>query len=173
MKRLTLMRHGNAKWKDPELTDFERPLNRRGGAEAQAMARRLEELKLIPTLILASPAKRTRQTADIVARELGIATRLIRTDESLYLARAEDMLRVIRATGPRIPHLMLVGHNPGISRLADDLGVKYDGEDMGTGAVCTMTFDARLWSAVDAALLRDCLKEAPPARLFSALWSRT
>jgi phosphohistidine phosphatase len=113
VKRLTLMRHGNAKWKDPEVADFERPLNRRGVGEGEAMARRLAELALVPTLILASPATRTKQTADIVARELGLSSRHVRTDETLYLARAEDILKVIQATGPRVPHLMIVGHNPG------------------------------------------------------------
>ena len=46
MKRLTLMRHADAQWKDPEVADFARPLNRRGHSEAEAMARRLIELKL-------------------------------------------------------------------------------------------------------------------------------
>jgi phosphohistidine phosphatase len=170
VKRLTLMRHGNAKWKDPEVTDFERPLNRRGSVEAEAMARRMAELKFVPALIIASPAQRTRQTADIVARELGVPFRQVRTDESLYLARADDMLKVIRATGPRVPHLMIVGHNPGLSRLADQLGAQYDGDDLATGAVCSMTFDSRNWSTVEASVLRESMCEAPPSRLFSSLW---
>lgn len=41
MKRLTLMRHGDAQWKDPEVADFARSLNRRGGSEAEATGRRL------------------------------------------------------------------------------------------------------------------------------------
>ena len=40
MKRLTLMRHADAQWKDPEVDDFARPLNRRGHTEAESMARR-------------------------------------------------------------------------------------------------------------------------------------
>ncbi len=49
MKRLTLMRHGDARWKDAGLSDLERPLNRRGVGGAEAMARRLLELELVPT----------------------------------------------------------------------------------------------------------------------------
>ncbi|HEY6926103.1 MAG TPA: histidine phosphatase family protein, partial [Steroidobacteraceae bacterium] len=70
MKRLTLMRHGDAQWKDPEVADFVRPLNRRGSGESEAMGRRLSELTLLPDLIIASPARRAQQTAEIVAREL-------------------------------------------------------------------------------------------------------
>jgi phosphohistidine phosphatase len=171
VKRLTLMRHGNAKWKDPEVADFERPLNRRGVGEGEAMARRLAELALVPTLILASPATRTKQTADIVARELGLSSRHVRTDETLYLARAEDILKVIQATGPRVPHLMIVGHNPGVSKVGTDLGARYEGEDMETGAIVSLTFDVRAWSAVAKAAVRDCVSEAPPARLLASLFN--
>ena len=48
VKRLTLMRHADARWQDAGLSDLERPLNRRGSAAAEAMARRLAELKLVP-----------------------------------------------------------------------------------------------------------------------------
>ena len=171
MKSLTLMRHANAKWKDRDVADFERPLNRRGHGEAEAMARRLSELKVKPDLILTSSAIRTKQTAEIVARELGIAVRQVHTDESLYLARAKDILKVINATGPRVPHLMVVGHNPGISRLVHELGGCLNEEDMNTASVCSMKFDARVWSEVSANCLRECVYESPPTRLFSALWA--
>jgi phosphohistidine phosphatase len=171
VKRLTLMRHGNAKWKDAAVADFERPLNRRGIGESEAIARRLIELALVPTLILASPATRTKQTADIVAKELGLSSRHVRTDESLYLARAEEILKVVRATGPRVPHLMIVGHNPGISKAATQLGVKHEDEDMGTGAICSVTFDVRAWSAVAKQVLRDTVIESPPAPLLSSLFT--
>ena len=171
MKRLTLMRHGNAKWKDPEVADFERPLNRRGVGECEAMARRLAELAFVPTLIITSPATRTKQTADIVARELGISARQVRTDEALYLARADDILKVIHATGPRVPHLMIVGHNPGISKAGTELGVKYEGEDMETGAIVSLTFDTRSWSAATKTALREAMSESPPARLLSSLFN--
>src|SRR5689334_4462045 len=135
------------------------------------MARRLIELTFIPTLIITSPSTRTKQTADIVARELGLSSRQVRTDEALYLARSEDILKVIQGTGPRVPHLLIVGHNPGISKAATDLGARYEGEDMETGAICSLTFDVRAWSAIDAKSLREQLTEAPPARLLSSLWT--
>ncbi len=170
MKRLTLMRHANAQWKDPQISDFDRPLNRRGISEAEAMARRLMELNLIPTVLLTSSARRAQQTADIVARELGVAARNARREESLYLAPAADILRVIQTTGPRIPHLMIVGHNPGITEVANLLAPVLSIEDLATAAVCTLSFDSRTWGDVRAGNLRDSLSESPPTRLF-ALWA--
>ena len=169
MKRLTLMRHANAQWKDPQISDFDRPLNRRGTSEAEAMSRRLIELKLIPTLVLTSSARRAQQTADIVARELGVAARSLRCDESLYLAAAADILRAIQTTGPRIPHLMIVGHNPGISEIANLLAPTSH-INLATAALCSLTFDMRTWADVEAGNLKDVRSESPPARLF-ALWA--
>ncbi len=167
MKRLTLMRHGDAQWKDPEVADFARPLNRRGSSEAEAMGRRLTELALVPDLIMSSPARRAQQTADIVSRELAMPARSIHYEESLYLAGPQEILRLARAIGPRVPHLMIVGHNPGISELAHLLA---PGEEMGglaTAALCTITFETEQWAAVGPSLAKDVLNESPPARLFS------
>jgi len=170
VRRLTLMRHANAQWKDPQIADYDRPLNRRGNSEAEAMSRRLVELKLIPTILLSSSALRAQQTADIVARELGLAARSRRSDEALYLAAATDILRVAQTTGPRIPHLMIVGHNPGITEVANLLAPAQPIENLATGAVCTLTFDSRSWADIEADNLRDSLSESPPVRLF-ALWA--
>jgi phosphohistidine phosphatase len=170
VKRLTLMRHANAQWKDPHISDFDRPLNRRGVSEAEAMSRRLMELKLIPTLLLTSSARRAQQTAAIVARELGVAARNTRSEESLYLAPAADILRVVQTTGPRIPHLMIVGHNPGITEVANLFAPALSIEGLATAAVCILSFDSRTWGDVRAGNLRDSQSESPPTRLF-ALWA--
>lgn len=166
MKRLTFMRHGNAQWKDPQITDFDRSLTRRGTAEAEAMARRLAELALVPILLMTSSARRAQQTADIVARELGVPPRHIRSEESLYLAGAQDILRVLKTMGPRIPHLMIVGHNPGISDAAQLLAPQLGSLELATGAMCSLSFEARTWSGVDAAALRHSQSEAPSLGLF-------
>jgi len=170
VKRLTLLRHANAEWKDPQISDFDRPLNRRGNSEAEAMGRRLMELHLTPTILLTSTARRAEQTADILARELGVNARNVRAEESLYLAEPEDILRLIHSSGPRLGHLMIVGHNPGISELAQRLAPNRNIGDLTTGAACSFTFDTNSWSGVEARALRDSLSETPPVGLF-ALWA--
>jgi phosphohistidine phosphatase len=167
MKRLTLMRHGDAQWKDPEVADFARPLNRRGSSEAEAMGRRLTELALVPDLIMASPARRAQQTAEIVARELALPLRSIRYEETLYLAGAQEILCLARAVGPRVPHLMIVGHNPGISELAHLLAPGVDIGGLATAAICSMTFETDQWATAGPAAMRDVLHEVPPSRLFT------
>lgn len=166
MKRLTLMRHGEARWKDAGVSDLERPLNRRGTNAAEAMARRLLELQLIPELLLVSPALRTQQTAEIVARALAVPARRVLREEALYLASAADLLKVVQATGPRVAHLLLVAHNPGVSELVQLLVPQGEAGGLGTAAVCSMTFDTVHWTAVGVAQVRDVQRETPGKGLF-------
>jgi phosphohistidine phosphatase len=166
LKRLTLMRHGDARWKDTGTPDLERPLNRRGTAAAEAMARRLLELELVPDLMLVSPAQRAQQTAEIVARELSVPARRVVREEKLYLAAARDLLQVVKSAGPRIGHLMLIAHNPGVSELVQLLVPKGGGSGLAAAAVCSIAFSSASWDAIAAEDVTGVQRESPPRRLF-------
>jgi phosphohistidine phosphatase len=148
MKCLTLVRHAHAKVEVRPVTDFERPLSRRGKAEAKHTAASLLAAELVPDLLITSPAKRTLQTAEILARALQLPERRVRRAEALYLAEPDAILKVIHATGPRIGHLMIVGHNPGISAIAATLAPGAQLGEFATGGACTMEIDVQDWSAV-------------------------
>jgi outer membrane protein insertion porin family len=66
------------------------------------MARRFQERGLVPDLILASAAARTRETAETFAKVLGVPTRLLQADDSLYLAEGDAIHAAIRGVGPRV-----------------------------------------------------------------------
>lgn len=168
MKRLTLVRHANAEWKDADLADFERPLNKRGIAEATAMGRRVRSEKLVPDLLLTSSAARALQTAECFAKELRLSDHLLKQEERLYLARPGDILTVVRETGSRIEHLMLVGHNPGISQLVRQLAGDPDRADLATASLCSMEFGADQWDTVNGSVLITVRNESPPRRFH--LW---
>jgi len=171
MRRLTLMRHADARWQDAGLSDLERPLNRRGIAAAEAMARRLLELALVPDLLLVSPARRTRQTGEILARVLSLAERLVIPDETLYLASAPDLLKVVQGTGPRVGHLLVVAHNPGVSELVQQLVPEGEASGLGTAALCSITFESDHWTTIGVAAVKDVVRESPPARGLLRLFS--
>ena len=166
MLRLTLIRHGNAEWKDANIPDFDRPLNKRGQGEAEGIGKILMEADLVPELMLASTAKRTQQTAEIVGRMLGLATRRVTLVEQLYLARAEVILSFAQATGPKVQHLAIVGHNPGISELARSLAPSDEPlAELSTASACTLTFTTKSWADLDAPASR-AVRYDPPAKLF-------
>jgi len=166
VKRLTLIRHANADWKDASIADFDRPLNKRGIGEAEAIGKVLMENELVPDLLLTSTARRAQQTSEITGRMLGLPARRVKAAELLYLARAEVILTLAQSTGPKCGHLAIVGHNPGISELAHSLAPP-DAPiaEMSTGCACTLTFTVRTWADVKAPAVRAILY-APPAKLF-------
>jgi len=149
MKRLTLVRHSKSDWSLPGQQDWDRALNKRGQRDAPEMARRMRARKLKPDLILSSPAVRALATATIMARELKVAASIVRQDERLYLAGPADMLTVIRDLGGSARHLMVFGHNPGITDFANRLSAGDRIDNMPTSAVFTATFAIQDWSELD------------------------
>jgi phosphohistidine phosphatase len=159
-KRLTLIRHANAE-QDSDVRDFERPLSRKGQNEALEMARRFQERGLIPDLILASAATRTRETAETFAKVLGIAGRLLQADDALYLAEGDYILGAIKAVGPRVNHLMVIGHNPGISAAAISLAPEAITSDLPTCGTMTMSVSCATWNLIDRRCVRDSERDSP------------
>lgn len=168
MKRLTLVRHGNAEWKDPRMADYQRPLNKRGTKEAESIARRLLDLDWIPDLLIASSAVRARHTAEIVAKVL--SPKRVQFDEKLYLAPVADILKLVKSTGPLVTHLMIVGHNPGLSELGKLLAPDASVSELTTGAACTVVFKSDDWSELTRAKIIEARYESPPHRGFK-LWA--
>ena len=115
MKRLYLLRHAKAVPADPGLDDHGRELTVRGMHDAAAMARYLRKNGFAPDLILASTSARTRQTADLVSREVPAK---IDYRDALYLAEAGRLLAAVQVLAQSVDGVMLVGHNPGLEELA-------------------------------------------------------
>ena len=159
-KRLTLIRHANADH-DAEVRDFERPLSRKGHSEALEMARRFQERALVPDLIITSAATRTRETAETFAKVLGVPVRLLQADDALYLAEGDYIVGAIRAVGPRVGHLMVIGHNPGISAAAISLAPEAITNDLPTCGTLTMIVSCPTWNLVDRRCVRESERDSP------------
>ena len=121
MKTLTLVRHAKSSWNHPQLADFERPLNKRGRRDAPRMGRRMAAHDLRPQTIVSSPAVRALTTAEVIASALGYHPSEIIPDERIYHAYSDQLLDVIRDFDASLQHVMLVGHNPGLTELVDQL----------------------------------------------------
>lgn len=120
-RRLTLLRHAKSSWQDESLDDRERPLNERGERDAPMMGRRLLARNARPTLILTSPAVRARHTARLVARELGYPREFLQREDTLYLASPDDIVAVIARQDDQLRDVIVCGHNPGLTELANRL----------------------------------------------------
>ena len=127
MKSITFIRHAKSSWADPDLKDFDRPLNSRGKSDAPKMGQRLAVNNIFPDLIITSPAKRAKATAYKIARELNFPHSKIIEEMQLYLSSAKLISNVIKAVNDDINNLFIFGHNPDIHELVEILtGKQYN-----------------------------------------------
>jgi phosphohistidine phosphatase len=145
--RLTVLRHAHASDAPLGGEDFDRPLSPAGREAARSLASVLAAELLPPDRLRVSAAARTRQTAELacVAAWPGVA---LDVASSLYSTSLDRLLKDIAATPDACRHLMIVGHNPGLSELWSAIG----GEAAFPGlAPCqwrSRELDARSWAAV-------------------------
>ncbi|NSW51474.1 MAG: histidine phosphatase family protein [Anaerolineae bacterium] len=147
MKKLILMRHGKSSWKDEHLTDFERPLKKRGQHDVILMAKLLKQEKLIPGLILSSPAMRCRETVLLANEVFGLPEEAIVWDDNLYMADEEDYLAALK-TLPKDEKIVLIcGHNPTMESLMQSMTGTID--VMSTAGVAYIKLDLEAWGDID------------------------
>lgn len=165
MKTLFLVRHAKAEAEDESLPERDRPLTARGGIEAQGMAERLARRAGRLDAVLSSPAAHARSTAGIFARRFGIGDGAVEVDERLHEAPAEELLAIVRGLEDRLAAVMLVGHNPGLARLAEQLS----GGEVAKMPLCAsaeLRFDVSRWAQLGeqpAALVRFDDRKKPRA----------
>lgn len=137
MQRLVVMRHAKSSWKDPTLSDHQRPLNRRGRESAAAIAEELARLDWLPARVASSDSARTRETWGIMAEITGNVSGDVEVEwlSQLFHAGAATMQAVMEervsaseagAEGVEAGEagagvLMVLGHNPGCSYLLSRL----------------------------------------------------
>jgi len=140
VKQLYLLRHAKSSWDDPSLADHERPLAPRG----------LRASGIEPALVLCSPSRRTRETLEFLSGAIGGE---VRFEPALYAADEDVLLGVLRGVPARVPSVLLIGHNPGLQRLAVTLVGSEDEEQiakliekMPTGALASFALPIDDWS---------------------------
>lgn len=151
MKFVTIVRHAHAEKHEADVEDFERRLDKRGRREAEEMAELAHALALRPDHIVTSPAVRTVSTAKEFARALGFPLQKIRHDDRIYMADRAALVTILRAVPAACRHVLLVGHNPGLSRLAKWLTDDDSIGDLAPAALCALKgADVERWADVDA-----------------------
>ena len=139
------MRHAAALPAALGATDFERPLSGPGRAAAAQAARRLAAAAVKVDRLLYSPARRTRDTAAIVARELKLDPVALESVPELYSASPQTLRATIEHSHGDAAVLMLVGHNPGISEFGRELARGPGHDHLPTAGFWRLPFDADGW----------------------------
>ena len=120
MKKLTLIRHAKSSWADFNLSDEDRPLNKRGQRDAPFMANLMLNKGWLPELFVCSTAKRAQLTCafflESIPSDKGV--KMI-SNRDIYMASTSQLLAIIESLPNEINHIALVGHNPGFTNLAN------------------------------------------------------
>lgn len=148
MRLLTLVRHAKSSWDNDALSDFERPLNPRGRRDAPRMAAYNRDTVGIPDLIITSPALRAISTARIFATTLGIDEHALSIQSRIYEASLNTLVNLLSSTDEHLHHLMLFGHNPGLSELSHYLAICPFAQ-LPTCAVAHFELDIRHWADLE------------------------
>ena len=142
MKKLYIVRHTDKTETLVGQDDYDKELSQEGILSANLIAKNFASKKFPIDLIVASPAKRTKMTAEIFADELNY-NKSIMFNEVLYLAFVNELLETITYTFDTVDSMVLVGHNPSLTALAFVLvGFK---EKFEMGAIMEINFDCNSW----------------------------
>ena len=146
--RLTLFRHAKSSWSNPGLADHERPLSKRGRRDAPTMGERLAARGARPSVILSSTARRALTTARRIAEALDYPLDEIRSSRRLYFAGTQEILQFIMEQPAGWPEIVVVGHNPGFTDLANLLLPELRLDNLVTAGCVAMDFPTDDWSEI-------------------------
>ena len=162
MKQLILLRHAEAQSQRPGLADIDRSLSDHGRTEALDAGDCLRRAAVRVDALLASPARRARETALIVAARLDFNRELL-YEPLLYQGGPEALLQPLQRCHPAVETVLIVGHNPSLSALArhmaSDLPIAAESSgdgrggtetrlELGTAGACQFALETESWSGL-------------------------
>lgn len=149
MKILSILRHGKSSWDFPDLSDFERPLLTKGVKRTLRVCNALTDAKIIPDRVISSKAKRALETANIVIEKLNVPLHHLLLNDQFYPGSTNHYLDEIFKTNNNIKHLMIVGHNPGLTDLASTLLNKSSIDWIPSSGLVHIEFNCDNWEDID------------------------
>ena len=147
MKTFYLIRHAKSSWADMSLQDFNRPLNKRGLRDAPFMAKMLAGKGVRPDAIVASPANRAWTTANYFFREMGLQANQIHQKPEIYEAWSKTLLDVVLGLDDNWSTVLIFGHNPAFTELANVFAKEYI-PNVPTCGIVKIESSANSWNAI-------------------------
>jgi phosphohistidine phosphatase len=148
MKRLILVRHAKTEPLTDAESDFERQLKKRGHKDSRLVSDHLIGKRMVPEIIISSPASRALQTARIMAGAFSIPESEIKEVPFIYEgASVDELIATISELAGDKDSVMVVGHNPDIALMA----IQFSGDNFfyfPTSATAIIGFSASEWSQI-------------------------
>jgi phosphohistidine phosphatase len=121
-------------------TDAERPLIPKGEQRLHEAADAMEKMGLSFDAIISSPYLRARQTAEIVAKHFKLQKKLAFSDDLIPSGNPQNLIRQLSGLKPAPENILIVGHEPFLSRLIALLAAGNAGAtiEMKKGGLCKL-----------------------------------
>ena len=154
MTILAIMRHAKSDWGQPDLADFDRPLNTRGREAAKNVGLELRRRQVPFDQVIASPAVRVRETLERLQEGYGQEF-AVTFEPTIYDASRATLFELVRNIPADVHAPLMVGHNPGFHQLAleltapDQSGLRDKlAENLPTAALAMIALPAVRWDEV-------------------------
>jgi phosphohistidine phosphatase len=150
MKTLFVLRHAKSDQTDPELRDFDRPLNKRGERDAPRMGEYIRKTENVPGIVYASPALRAITTARKVSETSGFTGEIVEVPGFYNFDNIAVYIDTIRKIPDQFVSAMVVGHNPTLEILVSELTSK--GEiniKLPTAGLVNLSFAVENWRDIE------------------------
>lgn len=146
MKQLVLVRHGKSSW-EYDLPDDERPLKKRAFNDANLVIKALRNNPFLDNSfnMWSSYAVRALTTARIFQEQLEVSNENFEIKEDLYTFDRNHLLNAISNCDDTIQNLMIFGHNPALTSVANVLGDEQFTNIPTTGLVL-IKFESDSWN---------------------------
>ncbi|MDC1105420.1 histidine phosphatase family protein [Prolixibacteraceae bacterium] len=154
MKNILFVRHGKAESSSWDIDDFDRTLTEQGKYDTELIVKEvLNRLSLDDRncSLVVSDAKRTRQSAEIYEHILGLPGSVCNVWRNLYGDyTTEEFIEYVAEKVPnQCDNLIIVGHNPTLSDVVNQLAKELDCWMSTSSCVC-LSFDMTSWNELEA-----------------------
>ena len=145
-KVLFLVRHAKSCWNN-ELADFERPLKKRGIADANLVSNYLKGSVPKLEMILCSGSERTKLTADIFIKNMDLESVKIKYTKALYDFHGESLLQIVESCDDSFGSIMIFCHNHAITNFVNTYGNVFI-DNVPTSGFVKIIFKVNTWKNI-------------------------
>lgn len=145
MRKLLLIRHAKSSWKDSELDDHERPLNKRGERDCLTMARHLADKDEPLDILYSSTAIRALDFAQSISEFTYVE---LVPDLSFYTFDTDELIEILRHLPDSAERVGVIAHNPAITQTVNRLAGQ-EIKKVPTAGVVAMTSDIDAWADLE------------------------
>ena len=154
ISKLILMRHAKSSWKYPELTDHERPLNKRGRKASVKIAKELIQLKWIPNKLYSSDSERTKETWKRMNKHIKNVD--VEFSRKFYHSKPKKIMKNI-PDDLEYETIMILSHNPGCADFLEYLCGKWYRMPTAATALLRIKDNTKSWKETRNWILEDLI----------------